>query len=409
MRQSSPRSAWQRMAMGYGSYYSLLGLLQPYLPPTLFAQGLSPARVGLLLSACALATTVAPIAVARASAKYRWRAFHVARACAAAACLFAGALWTLRAAPSTTYVIALFLFTAAWAPLAALYDTLAVRVSRVSDTSFGGLRLIGSVGYMAASSLAGAWVAPAPVPRFLGTLGVLAAVLWLSTFALPRIAEPPPPRRQAAGFWSQFTPAWWLWLTAMALHWFTFGPYQYGLSLLIRAQGVPARATGMVWSVGVLSELLFFLASGKLITRFGPRRVLAVALAATGARWVLVGAWPSPWMIVATQLLHGPGFALFYASAMQAIADFSGRRNQMAYQGLFTGVVTGAATTLGIAFAGWLHTWHTLEHVFLAAAPVELAALGVLFYAGAPTPVPPPPRETAPLGLLLPEDSNATS
>jgi PPP family 3-phenylpropionic acid transporter len=408
MQQSSPRSAWRRMAMGYGSYYSLLGLIQPYLPPTLFAQGLSPARVGLLLSACALASTIAPIAVARASAKYRWRAFRVARACAAAACLFAGALWALQAAPSTTYVVALFLFTAAWAPLAALYDTLAVRVSRVSDSSFGGIRLIGSIGYMAASSLAGAWMAPAPVPRFLGTLGILAAVLWLSTFALPRIAEPPPPRRQAASFWAQFTPTWWLWLGAMALHWFTFGPYQYGLSLLIRAQGVPARATGMVWSVGVLSELLFFLASGRLIARFGTRRVLAIALAATGARWMLVGAWPSPWMIVATQLLHGPGFALFYAGAMQAIADFSGRRNQVAYQGLFTGVVTGAATTLGIAFAGWLHARHSLEHVFLAVAPVQLAALGLLFYAGPPSPAG-APRGAAPPPLLLHEDSNATS
>ena len=190
-----------------------------------------------------------------------------------------------------------------------------------------------------------------------------------------------PPQRQAgedaASLRSLLRRPFWLWLAAMMLHWFCFAPYQYGFTLFLQEQHVPTQWVGMIWSVGVGAEIVAF-DLRWFFKRMPAHQVLTLALAASLIRWTLLGLFPNPYVIVATQLLHGPSFALYYAAAMQELGDFAGKRFHASLQGLFATGVNGVAYCLGTTTAGILHTYMPFHSVILLMIPAECGALFLL-------------------------------
>jgi len=69
-------------------------------------------------------------------------------------------------------------------------------------------------------------------------------------------------------------------------------------------------------------------------------------------RWALLAWYPTPAVIAFSQLLHAPGFAIFYAAAMQGIQEYCGGTNRASYQGLFSTCVGGLSSILGTSCAG---------------------------------------------------------
>ena len=314
------------IACSYFAYFALLGLLQPYLPPLLAERHFSLRAISAVLVAASLCTAVAPMWLLRAGGG-RVRGSRLIGGTALLA--LGGALLFAAAAPvhatQVPFVAALLLFSLLYSPLGAMIDAVAVAANAPGPWSYGSMRVMGSLGFIASSNVVGYLSDDGLTEPLHTALVLIAGALALACLVLPRdsttvLDQKPAPRQKAseAPFPKGFVP----FLVAMALHWFTFGPYMFGYTLLAQGAGVSGRWVGWAWSLAVLSEVGCFLIADRTL---GTSKEI------------------------------------------------------MRMQGAFTGIVTGLSGTLGIGFAGLIANQMPLHWAFLWACPASGVAVALLW------------------------------
>jgi PPP family 3-phenylpropionic acid transporter len=380
------------IAASYFAYYSLLGLLQPFLAPLLAEWGLSHTAISIVMASAALCTTVAPMWLMQAGGG-RVRGHRLITGTAVLALGGAVLLGAVAQAPQAhgLWIAALLVYSALYSPISAMLDTVAVAATSQGPWSFGALRMVGSLGFIAASSTMGL-VADHGLtePLHMGLI-IIAAGLALACFSLPKettacLDQKPAPRQKAKD--APYPKGFVFLVCALSLHWFTFGPYMYGYTLMAQKLGIPSKWVGLSWSLAVVSEVGFFLLADKVVERVGYRVTLTMAFVAASARWLLYGLFTVPTVIVAAQVLHGPSFALFYVGAMSAIRQMGGVNERPRMQGAFTGIVTGLSATIGIIFAGAVAKYMPLNTAFVLVCPAHIVALALLWLPKALKPKP---------------------
>ena len=198
-------------------------------------------------------------------------------------------------------------------------------------------------GFMVAATASGWWLADHGKQRFFPTLVVLVGLAALASASLPMTR---PPQRQAGEDAASLR-------SLLATVLVVAGGQDVALVLLctlpVWVNAVSAGAArahsmgGHDLERGGRSGDRRVLTCGWFFKRMPAHQVLTLALAASLIRWTLLGLFPNPYVIVATQLLHGPSFALYYAAAMQELGDFAGKRFHASLQGLFATGVNGVA------------------------------------------------------------------
>ncbi len=366
------------VALTYFFYFAILGVTVPYLSPVLLELGYSKMMVGAIWALMYLCHTVTPILTGRISDKYL-SAERTIRISALCLTFFALLMWWQASTSSFLFLAALFAFAASRSPAVALQDTLAMQVADNDPHKFSRIRVMGSIGFALTiilfGYLAGFWG-----KQVFFAVTFCVCVLFLTcTFFLPRERKKTSSQARSA-FWKSLSLTWWMWLLAMMCHFMGFGPYHYGFTLLLEEQGVATQWTGWFWVIGVGAEVFFFLVSGFFFSRFRYRTLLFAAFFANLVRWLLLGFYPEPWLIALSQLLHGPGFALFYAAAMQGIFQYCGGVDRASYQGLFSTCVGGVASIIGTYFAGRLHDMMPFRDMILWFVPLQGAAILLLVF-----------------------------
>ena len=67
------------------------------------------------------------------------------------------------------------------------------------------------------------------------------------------------------------------------------GAYYSFFSLHLQEFGYGRTAIGLLWSVGVVAEVLIFAVMHRVLLRFGVRALLLISLALAALRWGLIG------------------------------------------------------------------------------------------------------------------------
>ncbi len=94
----------------------------------------------------------------------------------------------------------------------------------------------------------------------------------------------------------------------------------YGFSTIHWAKlGYSGRMIGLLWSVGVLAEVVLFMFSNKLANLMGPRRLLIWAAIAALVRWAITALDPALYWLFIVQILHAFTFAAAYLASLHLI------------------------------------------------------------------------------------------
>jgi MFS transporter, PPP family, 3-phenylpropionic acid transporter len=187
-----------------------------------------------------------------------------------------------------------------------------------------------------------------------GTLLALAAVaaLWLPRNALDRPMAPRQANVRALFAAPGFLPLMALTALVMSSH-----ALHDGFEVLRWEDGgIGPGAAGLLWSEGVLAEVVVFVVVGPTLLRWlGPAGSAALAASAGIVRWSVttVTAWLPAMALV--EPLHGLTFALLHLACMQMLSVVVPPALAATAQGIYGGVAVGTMTAIMTLVSGPLY------------------------------------------------------
>ena len=331
-----------RLALFYATLFAAAGIHQPFFPIWLAAKELDAGAIGLVLAAPMIVRIAAvPLATREADRRGALRPALVIASFAAAA-----GMALLGLAEGAAAILMVFtLASIAWAPVMPLTDAYALK--GMSLTSYGPVRLWGSVAFMAGSIGAG-WLADMIAARHLiwMIVAVMVAIV-AAALALPPVPHDAPPDSPRPPAGRLFTPAFIAVVGASSLVQGSHAVY-YGFSAIAwKAAGLDGTMIGALWALGVLAEIVLFALAGRLPAAINPTMLLVIGAAGAAIRWSAMAFDPPPPALPFLQCLHGLSFGATHLGAMGFIARAAPPQLSATAQGYLAtayGIVMAAAT-----------------------------------------------------------------
>ncbi|MFO0559590.1 MAG: MFS transporter [Polyangiales bacterium] len=364
----------------YLTMFASFGLYGPFAATFLQQAGLSATSVPLFFAATRMVRVVSSPS---------WAAFVDKRSSARDVLLWTSVptalffAWMAFAPAGWTWLAAYLAFVVLRGPAVSLCDVLALDAAERANTTYGKIRLWGTVGYVGGAFAAGA-LHERHQGRAVLLLALGATLLGgVSVFKLPRVEAPKSKSylKDVRALLSR--PRYVALIACASLHQLGLGTYD-----LLYAPWAASKTSGTIAgisiAVGGLAEVGFMLWGAPLLTRLGPHRSLALAFAASALRWILLGRWTSPTAIIGLQLFHALTFGCFYLAAVQTIERESPPTIRASAQGFFTTVAFGVAAAAGLAVASPLQRAGGITLVFDAASLCALLAAAIALFALAP-------------------------
>ena len=333
--------------------FAAFGVASPFLPALLHARGLGPSEIGAVLAAGTAIRLITGPVVSRLADRLGTHKQTLAVLLAMAAAIAFG--YGLPAG-FAIYLIVSVAHASALAPIVPIADamTLAAAPGRFQ---YGWVRGGASAAFIVGSVSAGQVVAATSFGAIVwmnGTLLALAAVaaLWLPRNALDRPSAPRQANVRALLAAPGFLPLMALAALVMSSH-----ALHDGFEVLRWEDGgIGPGAAGLLWSEGVLAEVVVFVVAGPmLLRRLGPAGAAALAASAGVVRWSVtaVTAWLPAMVLV--EPLHGLTFALLHLACMQMLSVVVPPALAATAQGIYGGLAVGTMTAVMTLVSGPLY------------------------------------------------------
>jgi PPP family 3-phenylpropionic acid transporter len=364
----------RRVAAFFGTYFAYVGLFSPYLSLWLNGRGFSPTEIGILVSPMQWARVVGPPA-------WGWLADHssprrvprivqwaaVAAAISATLLLLDWSFWGLFAV-----LCLMSFFLSGQIPIA---ESLALQTSKGDLGTYGRMRVWGSIGFIAAVLLAGLWFDRMGVETLPALLILALAIVAVSALALPARGaqlhdEAPVGLRLILA-----QPKVRLFLLASFLMLLAHAPLYTLFSLWLEQNGFTRTEIGVLWTLGVLAEIVLFQYQRPLFDRLGLTRCWVGAFWVTALRFGLIAvSGGGLFLIVIAQLLHAVTFGVHHSASMALVREWFPGQAQARGQALYTMASYGLGGSLGGMATGWIWETFSPEATFMVA--VAFASLG---------------------------------
>lgn len=349
----TPRGAAVRLGFYYTALFLAVGTHLPFWPLWLVDKGLSPTEIGWIVAATFLVKigvnpVIGHLVDGRGDRRRPMVALAVGATISWLAFAFVDGFWGIL---GVTLVAVGF-----WAGIMPVGESLAMMTATTHRLDYGRVRLWGSLSFILAATLVGQLLVSHP-PAILmilvaGALGLTA----LACLGLPDIRPPvrkgkPAPLRPLL-----LSVPFLLFLLAASFNQAGHTVYYSFASIHWKAAGIPDDVIGLLWSEGVIAEVVLFAFSGLVVARFGPAGLLLAAGLGGVARWLVLGLTTDVTALAVIQVLHAATFGAAHLGAMHFIQravppELSGRA-----QALYAAAALGVAPGLLSPVAGWLYT-----------------------------------------------------
>ncbi|MBD3386972.1 MFS transporter [candidate division KSB1 bacterium] len=299
----------------YFFYFLSLGVMLPYLAPYYKELvGANDAQVGLLLM-------IPPLVALVAQPLWSYVADILGnrpQLVAILAVISAAAFFTVGLAQTLWVLAALLVFWAMfWTPLASMVDSVTFQVlGRQERNNYSNLRIYGTIGFMVASFSLGAffdhyglnWMFP-----LFGVCIIISAIF---------IRTIPPSKRISRKHTNLAIK---ILFRNKNIRWFIFtgiliavaNQMSYAfLSIYARDLGAKNAHLGWLWGLGTLAEALTMPFVGRLIDRFGVKKLIVLGVLASVLRWAGTAFVPIWTGLLPLQLFHGFTFAFIYVGSV---------------------------------------------------------------------------------------------
>ncbi len=329
-----------------------VGIHIPFWPLWLQDRGLSPSEIGLVAAAGYLTRTLASPVIGHIADHGGERRLLMIRLALAAT-----VIWLLFPLVNgfTAILILSGIAIFPFAGLLPLGDTLAMMVVSRHGLDYGRARLWGSLAFILTATLLGKALESWPVSVLPWLMAAALALTAASCRMLPDIKVPrhegkPPSLRPVL-----LNPLFLLFVGTAALNQMAHTVYYAFVTIHWKAAGLSDMVIGLLWSEGVVAEIVLFAVSNRVVARFGPAALLLAAALGGVLRWLILGSTASLPLVALAQLLHAATFGCAHLGAIHFIARAVPQGLSARTQGIFAAVAVGLAPGLITPFSGQLY------------------------------------------------------
>jgi len=373
-------AAQGRLAAWYFWYFAFIGAFLPYFALYLQSIGFSAGRIAVLMSLGQFMRLLAPLLWSWLADSGGRRVRIVVASTAASLASFSVVFLTQ---DFVGLLIGLAILHFFWSASLPLVEALTLGHLAANPERYGRIRLWGSVGFIVTVLGVGLVLDSAPISSQLWVSWALLLGTFLSALTLAEtkghaglVAGPIMAvlRQRKVVFL----------LTAGLFMSAAHGALYVFYSIHLVAQGYGKTMVGLLWTLGVVAEIVVFLLMPRISAMASMRNILLGCFALAALRFLLIG-WTVEFvgLLVFAQLLHGASFGAHHAATMAALNRWFVAGQQARAQALYGSVAYGAGGLGGALLAGAM--WERLgpEITFSAASLLALVGL-ILVWRGVP-------------------------
>jgi PPP family 3-phenylpropionic acid transporter len=380
-----------RLSAFYFCYFAFISVFATYFSLYLQSIELAPQEIGMLMALLHAVRILTPNL-------WGWLADHlglrvaILRSAFLAATIaylgvFAGAtFWWLFAV--------IVLMCGFWSAAMPLFEASVMTYLGGDAALYGRIRLWGSVGFIVAVSAAGWWLDRVSIGNLLWLVLALMLATLVSAFTLE---EQPvaPHEHDGVRVWQVLRrPAVLAFFCACFLMMLSQGASYVFYSIYMVEQGYSKTIVGILWSVGVIAEIVVFLFLPRIFARFSHYQLWMLSFGMTVVRYVLVAWFPEMLALqILAQAMHMFSFGTYHATALAMLHTIFKGKLQARGQALYTSVsfgLGGAAGSLlsGFTWAQWGAAWTFMFSALAALLGLWLVAarpVGLFTVSGEPS------------------------
>lgn len=371
----APMPYW-RLSSFYFFYFAFLGAWLPYWNLYLKSLDYSSQAIG-ILSAIMLGTKIVGPSVWGYLADRTSNRMAIIRGGSLAAALAFAVIVVEQ--PLWLMALAIFFYSFFWNAVMPQFEVVTLSYLDGQYTRYSRIRLWGSIGFICAVAGFGLVFDWVPIHWLPPCLLVLLGAIALSSYLVQEKPAPSTKSQVVGGVGSivRQKPVLAFLLSCFLMQ-LSHGPYYTFFSIYLEQQHYSRAATGALWSLGVVAEVVLFIVMPRLMARFDLRQILLATWALTMLRWLVIGfCVDNLALLLLAQCLHAASFGSFHAAAIELSRRFFAPSYQGQGQALYSSCY-GAGAAAGAVMAGFLWDISAVAS-FVTAAMVAGFALLICF------------------------------
>lgn len=360
-----------RLSLFYFFYFASLGALVPFWSLYLDHLQFTSLEIGLLIATLAISKLVAPYIWGWVADKTGFHIRIVQITSLLSVVCFLPLLWFDGFWMMLCFML---LFSFFWNASLPQFEVVTLGHLGKDLNRYSQIRLWGSLGFITTVIAFGGLFQLLSIDWLpLLLLGIF-LLIWFSSL---QVAEHKQQERSASHIWSVIKKPQ---VIALLLSCFfiqaSHGPYYTFFSLHMVSLDYSRLSIGLLWSLGVLAEVILFFFMHHLLKFKAAGYWLVLALFLTTLRWLLMAFLSDQTVVVLfAQCLHAASFGMFHAAAIHLIHDYFPQHRGRG-QALYSSVSFGAGGAAGSLYAGALWDIVPASTTFMIAA--LLAFIGMI-------------------------------
>ena len=369
---------YTRLSSFYFCYYFFVGLFVPYWGIYLKSLSFNALQIGALLSLFQISRIFAPNLlgwIADRSGEYiKW----IKISSFFGFIIFTGIFWSNTFISIFFIMMAMSIFTSSTLPLAESLTLTHLKANK-ADSKYSHIRLWGSIGFIVAAILLGIMIDSLGERSLIYALLITQLTIFFLAFILPD--------KKVTFIENNKRPIWPILrrrevivlLLSCALMVSSHGLLYNFYSIFLEQQGYSGTTIGLLWSVGVVFEILIFLLMPKILSNFTLKAVLLISLGFAVIRFFLIGAYvDSIIILVIAQIMHAATFGSFHVASIQLIAHFFYNEHQARGQSLYNSITYGIGGAIGGVGGGYMIQYSGMANTFMLSAILPFIGFLVL-------------------------------
>ena len=354
------------LALFYFFYFALVGVYIIYFQELLIKNGYSKLEVGIIYSAAPFMRFLLPFLF-----KNYIHLTHKVYKISLLMTFFSTLLFFTAIDNFWYYLAVNLLFGASMGVALPFVEIIALQT--VSKTSYGKVRLWGSIGFIIAALWLGRVLTD--INQALIYLSLAAFSTLLTGYNLTKFdhesKQLSTPKKTNQDF--SLSKYWAFWVSAFLLQ-VSFGGFYNFFTVYEISHNISQVTTSYLWSFGVICEIILFYFQGPLL-RKNLLTLLKITIFSASIRWFILFIFPDSLLAAyISQSLHALSFALYYTVAISYVYTLY-KQKKLAQQFLL-GLTFGLGGSIGAFMAGWIYQY---KSNYLFAFEGIIAMLSLLF------------------------------